>query len=115
MGTNFSASHSALAILPPLHSYGVSIVSIKQLMMTLDFPLYSQVPSNISMLMVVKMSKILLECSRQETGLKSGFSIILDQIQALHFVLQEVYLTLKKSLLPSIQVLVSLLSTLGLL
>jgi hypothetical protein len=67
--------------------------------------------------MAVKMGKISLECFRQAKGLSSGFSIILKLILVLHIVLQGVHLAGKKSLLPSIQVLlkVSPLSTLGLL
>jgi hypothetical protein len=67
--------------------------------------------------MAVKMGKISLECFQQAMGFSSGFSIILKLILVLHIVLQGVHLTVKKSLLPSIQVLVKVspLSTLGLL
>jgi hypothetical protein len=67
------------------------------------------------MLMAVKMEKISLECSIKATVLSSGFSTIFEAMQVLHFVLQEAHLTVKKSLLLSIQVLVNLLYTLGLL
>ena len=92
---------SALPILL-LHSYGVSIAYIK-LLLILDFPLYSQAPSNISMLIAIKMDKMSSECSRQATRLSSGFSTTLEPIQAHHNVLQEAHLMVKKSLLPSIQ------------
>jgi hypothetical protein len=43
------------------------------------------------------------------TGLSSGFSTILEPIQALHIVLREALSMVKKSLWPNIQVLGSLL------
>jgi hypothetical protein len=66
-------------------------------------PLYSQAPSNISTLMATKMEKISSECSRQATGLSSGFSTTLEPIKALHIVLHEALSMIKKSLLLNIQ------------
>jgi hypothetical protein len=67
--------------------------------------------------MAVKMGKISLECFRQAKWFSSGFSIILKVIMVLHIVLQGAHLTVKKSLLPSIQVTIKMspVSTLGLL
>jgi hypothetical protein len=53
----------------------------------MGFPLYSQQPNNISMLMAGKMGKISLECSRQVTGLSNGFFTTLEQIMHIHIVL----------------------------
>ena len=112
MAISFSASVSALQMMP-LHSYGASIVII-MILKTEDYQLYSEVHSNISMLMAVKMSKFSLECSKQATGLSTGFSNTNDYTKAIHIVLQEAHLTIKKSLLPSIQIKCNLLSTLDL-
>jgi hypothetical protein len=54
--------------------------------MILGSQLYSQASNNISMLMAGKMGKILLECSRQLTGLSSGFYTTLKQIKHQHIV-----------------------------
>jgi hypothetical protein len=56
------------------------------------------------MLMADKMEKISLESSRQATGLSSGLSTTLEPFQVKHIVSLEARLTVKKSLLPSIQV-----------
>jgi hypothetical protein len=97
-----------------LHSYGVSIAMIKQLML-LGSPLYLQEPSNISTLMAAKTDEISLECSRKVTGLSSGFSTTLEAIQEKHFVFLEAHSMTKKSLLLSIKVVVRPQSTLELL
>jgi hypothetical protein len=61
--------------------------------------------------MAAKMEEISSECSRKATGLSNGFSTTLESIQALHIVLLEALLMVKKSLLLSIQAIVSLPST----
>ena len=109
MAISYSPFHSALLVLLQ-PSYGVSIASIKQLLL-LDSLLYLQATSNTSTLMAAKTDKISSECSRQVTGLSSGSSTILVPIQALHIVLLEAFLMVKKSLLISIQAIVSLPST----
>jgi hypothetical protein len=80
-------------------------------MLILVTPLYWQAPSNISMLMAVKMEKISLECSRAVTGLSSGSFNTLEPIQAIHIALDEALLMVKKSLLLNIKVGLSPLST----
>jgi hypothetical protein len=62
------------------------------------------------MLMVAKMDKISSESSKKVTGPSSGFSITLEQNQALHTVLQEALSMIKKSSLLNIQVVVRPLS-----
>ena len=104
MGISYSPLHSALLILLQ-HSNGVSIAPIK-LILLLDSPLYSQATSNISTLMAAKMEKISLECSRKVTGFSSGFSFTVEPILTLHIALLEALLTVKKSLLLNIQVLI---------
>jgi hypothetical protein len=61
--------------------------------------------------MAVKMDKIWLECSRQVTGISSGFFTTLEPIQVLHIVLLEALSTVKKSLSLNIQVMVRPLFT----
>jgi hypothetical protein len=107
MALSYSALHSALPVLLQ-HSNGVSIAILKHLLIKVS-PLYSLAPSNISMLMADKIDEISSECSRLVTGLSSGFSTILEPIQALHIVLREALSMVKKSLWPNIQVLGSLL------
>ena len=109
MAISYSHLLSALPILL-LHSYGASIASVKRLLIE-DSLLYSQVPSNIFTPMAVKMEKILLECSRQVTGLSSGFSTTLEPIQVLHIVLLEALSMVKKSLSLNIQIGISPLFT----
>jgi hypothetical protein len=99
----------ALAVLLH-HLYGVSIASIK-LLLTLDFPLYSQALSNISMLMAAITEKISLECSRLVTGLSSGSFTILEPFQVVLIVLEEDLSAVKKSLLLNIQVVMTLQRT----
>jgi hypothetical protein len=94
LAIRYSPLQSALLILP-LNSNGASIAIIKLLMNKVS-PLYSQAPSNISTRMAVKIIEISLECSRQVTGLSSGSSTTLEQIQALHIVLHEALLMVKK-------------------
>jgi hypothetical protein len=98
MAFSYSPLHLALPILL-LHSNGDSTASIKQLLL-LDSPLYLQAIRNISTLMAAKMGKISSECSRPMTGLSSGFSTILEQIQVhnIHIVLHEALIMVKKSL-----------------
>jgi hypothetical protein len=62
----------------------------------MDFPSFSEIPSNISILMAVKMDKISLECSWQATGLSCGFYNIFELMLVIHIVLQEAHLTVKK-------------------
>jgi hypothetical protein len=80
-------------------------------MIPMGSPLYSQASSNISMPMAAKMTKISSECSRKVTELSSGFSTTLETIQALHIALQGAFLTVKKSLLLNIQMVLSPQST----
>jgi hypothetical protein len=56
------------------------------------------------MLMAAKMDEISLECSRQVTGLSSGSNTTLEPIGAIHIVLREALLMVKKSLLRNIQI-----------
>jgi hypothetical protein len=114
LAISYSPFHLALLVLL-LPSYGVSIASINQQILLLDSQLYPQATSNISMLMAAKMDEISSECSRQVTGLSSGFSTTnIEPIKELHIALLEGHSTVKKSLLPSIQVQVRPLFTLGL-
>jgi hypothetical protein len=72
-----------------------------------DSQLYLQAPNNISTLMAAKTVEISSECSRQVTGPSSGYYSTLEPIKALHIVLQEALLMVKKSSLLNIQALVS--------
>jgi GTP-binding protein EngB required for normal cell division len=74
--------------------------------MTKVSPLYSQAPSNNSMLMATKMDKIRLECSRQVKGISSGFSTTLKPKQAILFVLHKALSMVKKCLLLNIQAII---------
>ena len=104
MSISYSPLHSAIQVLLQ-PSNGVSIASIKQLMLS-GSPLYLQALSNISTLMAAKTDEISSECSRQVTALSSGSTTTLEPIQALHIVLHEALSLVKKSLSLNIQVIV---------
>jgi hypothetical protein len=75
MSISYSPLHSAIQVLLQ-PSNGVSIASIKQLMLS-GSRLYMQVISNISTLMAAKTDRISSESSRQVTALSSGFFTML--------------------------------------
>jgi hypothetical protein len=75
--------------------------------MLLRSRLYLQALSNISTLMAAKINEILSESSRQVTALSSGSSTTLKPFQTLHIVSHEALTMIKKSLLLSIQVVIS--------
>jgi hypothetical protein len=85
MAISYSPLHSPLPVLL-LHSCGASKASFKRLLMLVS-QLYYQATCNIFTPMAAKMDKILSECSRKVTGLRSGFSTTLEPIKALHIVL----------------------------